>query len=388
MKNRKLEAVLLAGAMAVSAFSAVPVFAEETTETETEAESKNEDTEGKFVLEYPEDMQALGYTEPIVLDEVPERVVSLSAAPVLALYELGVNLVGIPNSMVVSWPEALKASTETVSFSVMSPDDFDYESVVDLEPDLVLLGYTGAETAGATLESLGIPVYYLYAGHTVPYESIVGQTNALIDAFAVDEDSIAAGEMIRERFDALEQNVEAAKEVFDGKTVMVLQSAGTDSHYIQTKNGTLGSMADMIGLTNVFENEGSSMVQLDYEQALDYDPDLVLCVGATSAEEHQKLMETAFAENEEYWDSIPAIADGRVLYLPVSYVSTAGINVVDCINDLIRIVADYYGVEVETQAIEPLLADETEDESDAESDAAETESAEDEAAAETEETKE
>lgn len=388
MKNRKLEAVLLAGAMAVSAFSAVPVFAEETTETETEAESKNEDTEGKFVLEYPEDMQALGYTEPIVLDEVPERVVSLSAAPVLALYELGVNLVGIPNSMVVSWPEELKASTETVSFSVMSPDDFDYESVVDLEPDLVLLGYTGAETAGATLESLGIPVYYLYAGHTVPYESIVGQTNALIDAFAVDEDSIAAGEMIRGRFDALEQNVEAAKEVFDGKTVMVLQSAGTDSHYIQTKNGTLGSMADMIGLTNVFENEGSSMVQLDYEQALDYDPDLVLCVGATSAEEHQKLMETAFAENEEYWDSIPAIADGRVLYLPVSYVSTAGINVVDCINDLIRIVADYYGVEVETQAIEPLLADETEDESDAESDAAETESAEDEAAAETEETKE
>lgn len=388
MKNRKLEAVLLAGAMAVSAFSAVPVFAEETTETETEAESKNEDTEGKFVLEYPEDMQALGYTEPIVLDEVPERVVSLSAAPVLALYELGVNLVGIPNSMVVSWPEELKASTETVSFSVMSPDDFDYESVVDLEPDLVLLGYTGAETAGATLESLGIPVYYLYAGHTVPYESIVGQTNALIDAFAVDEDSIAAGEMIRDRFDALEQNVEAAKEVFDGKTVMVLQSAGTDSHYIQTKNGTLGSMADMIGLTNVFENEGSSMVQLDYEQALDYDPDLVLCVGATSAEAHQKLMETAFAENEEYWDSIPAIADGRVLYLPVSYVSTAGINAVDCINDLIRIVADYYGVEVETQAIEPLLADETEDESDAESDAAETESAEDEAAAETEETEE
>mgnify|MGYP004732697597 CR=1 FL=1 len=388
MKNRKLEAVLLAGAMAVSAFSAVPVFAEETTEAETEAESKNEDTEGKFVLEYPEDMQALGYTEPIVLDEVPERVVSLSAAPVLTLYELGVNLVGIPNSMVVSWPEDLKASTETVSFSVMSPDDFDYESVVDLEPDLVLLGYTGADTAGATLESLGIPVYYLYAGHTVPYESIVGQTNALIDAFAVDEDSIAAGEMIRDRFDTLEQNVEAAREAFDGKTVMVLQSAGTDSHYIQTKNGTLGSMADMIGLTNVFENEGSSMVQLDYEQALDYDPDLVLCVGATSAEEHQKLMETAFAENEEYWNSIPAIADGRVLYLPVSYVSTAGINVVDCINDLIKIVADYYGVEVETQAIEPLLADETEDESDTESDAAEIESAEDEVAAETEETKE
>ncbi len=76
----------------------------------------------------------------------------------LALYELGVNLVGIPNSMVVTWPEDLQESTETVSFSVMSPDDFDYESVVDLEPDLVLLAYNGADTAGKTLESLGIPV--------------------------------------------------------------------------------------------------------------------------------------------------------------------------------------------------------------------------------------
>ena len=182
MKNTKLQAMIMAGAMAASSFSAMSVFADETTsEAATEAVSAAEvDTEGKFVLE---NMQELGYTDPIVLDEVPERVVSLSAAPVLALYELGVNLVGIPNSMVVTWPEDLQESTETVSFSVMSPDDFDYESVVDLEPDLVLLAYNGADTAGKTLESLGIPVYYIYAGHTVPYESIVGQTNALIDAF-------------------------------------------------------------------------------------------------------------------------------------------------------------------------------------------------------------
>ena len=106
MKNTKLQAMIMAGAMAASSLSAMSVFADETTsEAASEAVSAAEvDTEGKFVLEYPEDMQELGYTDPIVLDEVPERVVSLSAAPVLALYELGVNLVGIPNSMVVTWP--------------------------------------------------------------------------------------------------------------------------------------------------------------------------------------------------------------------------------------------------------------------------------------------
>ena len=357
MKNTKLQAMIMAGAMAASSLSAMSVFADETTsEAATEAVSAAEvDTEGKFVLEYPEDMQELGYTDPVVLDEVPERVVSLSAAPVLAMYELGVNLVGIPNSMVVTWPEDLQENTENVSFSVMSPDDFDYESVVDLEPDLVLLAYNGADTAGKTLESLGIPVYYIYAGHTVPYESIVGQTNALIDAFSVDEEFAAAGEKIRERFDALDQNMEAAKEAFAGKSVMVLQSSG-DAH--------------------------SSMVQLDYEQALDYDPDIVMCVGAEDAEGHKELMEKAFAENPEYWNSIPAIAEGRVLYLPVSYVSTAGINVIDCINDLIGTVADFYGIEVETISV-----DEEEESEEATGEDASEENASDEAEESTAETK-
>ncbi len=336
MKKRKLLALSATAAMAVSSISAFSVSAQETSA---------EAAQGEFVLEYPQDMQELGFTEPLVLDEMPQRVVSLSTAPVLALYELGVNLVGVPTSSVVTWPSELQDNAQTVSFSAMSADDFDYESVVSLEPDLVFLAYNAAETAGETLESLGIPVYYVYAGHMVPYESIVMQTNALIDAFAVDEESKAAGEEIRQSFAQLEENVAQAKEAFAGKSVMILQSGG-GAHYIQTAGATLGSMAEMIGLENVYENETSSMVQLDYEQALDYDPDLVLCVGATGAEEHKEMMEADFAANEAYWYSIPAIAQGNVIYLPASYVSTAGINIVDTINNLIGIAADFYEIEI------------------------------------------
>ena len=54
MKNTKFQAVIMAGAMAASALSSVSVFAEQTTseaETESVVESKEESTEGKFVLE-------------------------------------------------------------------------------------------------------------------------------------------------------------------------------------------------------------------------------------------------------------------------------------------------------------------------------------------------
>lgn len=295
----------------------------------------------KFVMTYPEDMQALGFTEPLVLDSVPQRIVCLSTAPVLALYEMGAKLVGIPSSRVVSWPEELKESTETVQFSAMSSSDFDYESIVALEADLVLVGSSSTEV-GEQIQALGIPVYYVFAGHTVSYDNIKNQTAALTSAFSVDESSTAKAEEIMSRFTALEERLASVQPTYADKKAMVLQSSDTANHYIQTERGTLASMAAMMGFENVYENEASSMAKLDFEQALDYNPDLVLCVGSGTAQEHQALMEQAYSENEAYWYSIDAIKNGDVIYLPVEFCSTAGIHVVDSINTLIDCIEAFY----------------------------------------------
>lgn len=344
---KKLTALLLALVMALSLIACgatepeeTEIQTEEQTEAPTDVVTEPEDT--TFTLEYPADMQALGFTEPIVLETRPERVVSLSTAPVLALYELGVNMVGVPSSRVVTWPEDLAANAATVSFSIMSPEDFDYEAVVALEPDLVFLAMNGKDTAGAKLEELGINVYYLYAGHTVSYDSIKMQTQALIDAF----DTTGAGEAIMQRFADLEASLENAKTAFAGKSVMVLQSGSAEIHYIQTENGTLGSMLNMIGFENVYVNETSSMVQLDYEQALDYNPDYLVCVGATDAATHQAVMEEAFTLNPDYWYAIPAVENGNVICVDVTYCSTAGINIIDNITALIGIMSEATGITV------------------------------------------
>lgn len=290
-----------------------------------------------ITLEYPANMQEKGYTEPLTLTSAPQRVVCMSSTPVLALHEMGVPMVAIPASSVVEWPEDLAASAQQLQLSHNT--NFDIETVVALEPDLVILGYTSQETYGAVLEGAGIPVYYVDAGHTVSYDSILAQTQALVDAFGADTE---VGADILQRFADLEARLEEVRAQLAGKTVMVLQSA-PPSHYIQTNGGTLGSMAEMLGLTNVYENDASSMAQLDYETALSYDPDLVLCVGMSkTGEEHRALMEEDFANNPDYWNSIPAIAAGDVIYLPVSYISSAGINVVDNINALADIVLNHF----------------------------------------------
>ncbi|MDO4754200.1 MAG: ABC transporter substrate-binding protein [Bacillota bacterium] len=304
-----------------------------TTATSTEM-AKNPESE-KFVLEYPEDMKELGFVDPLVLEKKPVRVVSLTVAPVPALMELGVKFVGLPTSRVVSWPEEMLKDTALVKFNPHSPEDFDFESLVVLEPDLVIVSSGVKDTAGKKLvEEFNLPVYYVQGGHTVKYASVKSQTAEFVKAFGKG-DAAAKGEEIMKRFVDLEAKVEKSKAMFEGKSVMVIQSGG-DRHFIQTNGGTLGSMLEMLGFVNVFENKGNSMVQLDLEQALSYNPDFVVCVGGGTSEEHKAIMEKVFAENPDYWNSIAAIKDGKVQYLGIDYIANTGIHVVGHIEKLVE----------------------------------------------------
>ena len=152
-------------------------------ETQVQEEQVQE-TQG-VTIEYPQNMQEKGYTQPLQLEQMPQRVVVMTKAPVLALHELGVKMIAIPEGGVTSWPEELDAATEKLNTAMNS--NFDIETVIALEPDLVVMGYTSQEAYGQALDDAGIPVYYVDAGHTVPYESVKAQTQVLADAFAADQ---------------------------------------------------------------------------------------------------------------------------------------------------------------------------------------------------------
>ena len=320
--------------------SAEPSDAASTEPSGEQNQSAQPEAEG-LTLTYPASMADRGY-ETLELDYVPERIACMVTAPVFTLYEMGVPVIAAPTSTATAYPDDFDA----MLLGSVAHEDFDIEAVVSLDPDLVIMSASYQDSHGATLEGLDIPVYYMSAGHTVSYDSVKEEAQCLINAFSLDEESAAKGEAIMQRFADLEARLEEVRPLYEGKTVMVLQSGSTTMHYIQTAKGTLASMADMMGFTNVYENSEASMVQLDLEQALSYQPDLLLCVGAAAtAEEHQELMESAYAENPDYWNSIDAVKNGQVIYLPINYISTSGILVVDEIDSLIDIIADHYAAQ-------------------------------------------
>ena len=350
---------LLAAALAVSALascnsgSGSSTASESTSETSSSAAStasseessasvssaeSSETASAGVTIPYPSNMQERGYTEPLTLESEPERVVVMTKSPVLALYELGVEMIAIPEAgSSTVWPEDLDAATEKLNTTMNS--NFDIETVIALEPDLVVMGYTSEETYGQALDDADIPVYYVDAGHTVSYESTKSQTEALVEAFG---EGTGAGEAMLARFDELEARLDSVKDQYADMKVMVLQSS-PPTHYIQTSEGTLASMAAMMGFGNVYENDAASMAELDREAALSYDPDLVLAVGGSAtAEEHQAVMEDDFANNPDYWNSIPAIAGGDILYFPASFIASNGIAIIDNINSLIDMVEAHF----------------------------------------------
>ena len=287
--------------------------------------------DGKVTVAYPPVMQDKGFKDPLVLKQRPQRVVSLTLTPVMTLHELGVKQVGIPKSGVMEWPDNLKDAKQ---FTVAMKSNFDIESVVALQPDLVMVGYYAKDKYGKLLEEQGIPVYYVDAGPTMDYQSVKELTFALIDAFGKGSE---AGKQIARRFEKLEARMTEMRDANKGKTVMVLQSA-PPRHFIQTKDGNLGSMLNMLGYTNVYSNDKSRMVMLDKEQAISYNQDVLVCVGAAKdAADHKKVMEEEFAANPAYWQQIKAVREGHVVYLPNKYIVSTGVDVIDNINQLIDI---------------------------------------------------
>ncbi len=293
-------------------------FTEEvkTEEVAVEAEAKSEG----ITINYPEHMQALGFEEPVVLESTPERVVCLSTYPVLALFDLGITPIALPKTSVISYPEDYAGE---ILPSIMS-DNFDIETVVALEPDLVFMPASTKEMYDETFSNLNIPVYYM--AMTVEgmsaYDVIKEQTLELVNAFNPESDLMS-------RFDEIENELATFQSVTEGKTVFAMTVSG-NSVYICSTGGTLGSMLEMCGLTNVYEEDtvaGHGMIELDMETAIDYTPDVVVLTGSSTAEDNQAMFEAIVESNPEYWNSIEAISEGNIIYLPSSYVSTAGLNI-------------------------------------------------------------
>lgn len=241
----------------------------------------------------------------------PERIVSASASHTEILYAIGAGEGIVATDLFSDYPPEAASTEKIDAFNL------NVEAVAALEPDLVILGFDpGDVTAG--LATLGIPVLLFDAPAALV--DVWNQVEALGAAIGRPEEAATLTADMQASIDEL------AGSVGGGEPTSYYHELDP-TYFTITSETFLGELYGLLGLRSIADeasDAGFGYPQLNAEFIIDADPDFVfladtLCCGATV---------DSLAERPG-WDSLSAVADGRVVELDDSVASRWGPRIVE-----------------------------------------------------------
>ena len=241
----------------------------------------------------------------VTFDKKPERIVVTSASFLEPLYAVGGSVVGRPDSK-SKIPDAAKKVT-----SIGRVYQSDAEKIISLTPDLVILNKGMNEKLVETLAANNIRTLVL---DMKSYEDVKRE----IGIFAALTGEQAKGEELVRKMDA---DIEAVRTSIpqEKKRVAIIHSTGQGLS-VQLDGSIAGNIANILG----WENTAAGMPALDknpdaapysMETLVAQNPDIIFVTSMGEEAEIRASMEAMFAESPA-WQSVGAIRDGRVYYLP------------------------------------------------------------------------
>ena len=241
----------------------------------------------------------------VLFDKKPERIVVTSASFLEPLYAVGGSVVGRPESKTKVPPEAKEVPRIGRVYQI------DAEKVIALKPDLVILNKGMNEKLIDTLNANYIKTLVL---DMKSYEDVKRE----IGIFAALTGEKEKGEALVQKMDA-DINAVRTSIPQEKKRVAIIHSTGQGLS-VQLDGSIAGSIAVMLG----WENTAAGMPALDknpdaapysMETLVAQNPDIIFVTSMGEEAEIRASMEAMFAESPA-WQSVGAIRDGRVYYLP------------------------------------------------------------------------
>ena len=241
----------------------------------------------------------------VTFDTKPQRIVVTSASFLAPLYAVGGEVVGRPDSKTKIPPEAKNAA------SIGKVYQIDAEKVLSLTPDLVVINKGMNEKLVETLDANNIKTLIL---DMKTYDDVKRE----IEIFAALTGEKEKGAALITKMDADIAAVRASIPQ-EKKRVAIIHSTGQGLS-VQLDGSIAGNVANMLG----WENTASGMTALDknpdaapysMETLVAQNPDIIFVTSMGKEEEIRSSMEAMFAESPA-WQSVSAIRDGRVYYLP------------------------------------------------------------------------
>lgn len=232
-----------------------------------------------------------------VLDGDASRVICMSSTHVALLDAVGTveSVVGVSGIDFVT-NEYVMANRDKVH-DVGYDNSVDYEMVVALDPDVVLLyGVTGASVMESKLQELGIP--YVYIGEYIEQVPL-GKTEWMVAVAEIVGRRAEAEQLFAEvpqRYDALKQRVASAKSV---NPKVMINTPYADSWFMASTTSYVACLIADAGGDYIYKmNSSNTSLPIDIEEAavLVSQADIWINAGSVATLEDMRRQYPKFAD--------------------------------------------------------------------------------------------
>ena len=262
-----------------------------------------------------------GLGRTVTLNGPAQRIVSLAPSNTEILFAVGAG------TQVAGRDESSDYPDETLSLPTVGGwSGFSTESIVALQPDLVLAGGINTPELVASLESLGLRVYFLPNPATIEEMYANLETVGLLTGH--EAETAALVEALKVRVAAVDEKIAAVTE----RPSVYYELDATDP----TKPYTAGpgSFVDLLiqraGGANVGAQLQGQWVQISLEELLILDPDMILLGDSLYGETPEKVAA------RPGWEVLSAVQDGRIYPFDDTLVSRPGPRLVDALEAMAR----------------------------------------------------
>ncbi|WP_252311772.1 ABC transporter substrate-binding protein [Sinobaca sp. H24] len=292
---------------------------QESSEQESSEQESSEQAEG-----YPVTITD-GMGEEITIEEEPENIVSLLPSNTEIAFALGLGdqIVGVTDFD--TYPEEAQEKQSVGGL------DFDVETVLSLEPDLILTDSSAVQNSEEglnQLEEAGAEI--LVVNDATSFEETYNTINMIGQATGTEEEASSIVETMEEDVASIEETASAISEE-DRKTVWVEVDAPPNI-FTTGQNTFMDEMLDIIQADNAAAEE-EGWVPYTEEDVVALNPDVIVTTYGFRVENS-----TENILNRDGWSDVPAVESEEVHDLDSDLVSRPGPRLTDGLQQMAEVV--------------------------------------------------
>jgi iron complex transport system substrate-binding protein len=264
-----------------------------------------------------------GLGRMVSLPAPAQSVVSLAAANTEILYAIGAGTQVVGRDGFSDYPE----SAWSVQDIGGSMGKYNTEVIVALHPDLVLAGGINSPELVASLEQLGLKVYFLPNPDTVDGMFINLETVARLTGHVTE--AAALVDSLKSRVSALDEKIMPLS--FAPSVYYELDASDPTKPYTAGPGSFMDMLIQRAGGSNIGRSLQGEWAQISVEELLVQDPSIILLGDSAYGETPEKVA------GRPGWDALTAVQEHQVFPFDDNLVSRPGPRWVDGLEALAKL---------------------------------------------------